>query len=274
VHPVLFHLGPILIPSYGALAALGVLAALFLAQQTARIAGLPMARIWNLCVVGLFAALVGGRVLLIVVNLSDLRRHPAWLLQLAMVHNPLLAVAGALAGGLAAGAYALAQKLPLRSTADVLAAPLAVGLAFEQFGALLAGSGYGVEATGWAAYWSVTYTDSRSGLWSGTPLGIPLHPVQAYAALAFLALTGALLVWLPVRRRPGDVAGVGLMAAAVLVYVTEFWRDPEGRGALLSGAIDLPQLAAVGMVLAGALLLLEWKSRQVRNEAVNGSKAS
>jgi phosphatidylglycerol:prolipoprotein diacylglycerol transferase len=261
VHPVLFHIGLILIPSYGALAAIGVLAALFLAQRTARIAGLPAARIWNLCVVGLFAALVGGRVLLIAVNLGDLRRHPVWLLQLAMVHHPLLIAAGAVAGALAAGAYALAQALPLRATADVLAAPLAAAAAFEQCGALLAGSGFGVEAHGWAMHWAVTYTDGRAGLWSGTPLGIPLHPVQAYSALAFLALAGCLLAWMPSMRQSGEIAGLALMAAAVIVYATEFWRDGEGRGAFFGGAIDGPQFASVLALLAGALLLIEWKKR-------------
>ena len=265
MHPVLFHLGPILIPSYGALTAVGVLLALFLAQRTARIAGLPAAHIWNLCVVALFAALVGARLLLIAVNLGDLRRHPAWLLQLAMVHHPLLAAAGAVAGALAAGAYALRQKLSLRATADVLAAPLAVAAACEQFGALLAGSGYGVEAQGWAAHWAVSYVDPRTGLWSGTPLGIPLHPVQAYAALAFLAMAACLLVWMPRRRPSGEIAGLAMMAAAVIVYVTEFWRDGEGRGAFFGGAIDAPQVASVAALLAGALLLIEWKSRQEMN---------
>ena len=58
-----------------------------------------------------------------------------------MVHHPLLAAAGALAGVGCAAIYARRQKLPFRDTADVLAAPVALGLAFEQLGALLAGLG-------------------------------------------------------------------------------------------------------------------------------------
>ncbi len=104
VDPVLFHLGSILIPAYGASAAVGVLLALFLAQRTARIAGLNAGQVWNLCVVALFAALVGQRLLLVVLNWSDLRLHPAWLLTLAMIHHPLLAAAGALAGAGSRGA--------------------------------------------------------------------------------------------------------------------------------------------------------------------------
>ena len=62
-------------------------------------------------------------------------------------------------------------------------------------------------------------------------------------------------VWLPLERRQGDVAGLWLMGAGVAIYLTELWRDPEGRGSLLHGAIDGPQIAAVLLVLAGALVL-------------------
>ena len=258
MHPVLFHIGAIVIPSYGAAAALGVLLGLFLAARLARVAGVDPNHVWNLCVVALFAALLGSRVLLIVVNWSVVRLHPRWLLGLAMIHHPLLAAAGVLMGATAAVFYARWQHLPARATADALAGPLALGLAFEQWGALLAGSGYGTETT---ARWAVIYTHPLAARWSGTPLGIPLHPVQAYAALAFLTLSLFLCFWLPRRHRRGDVAGLGLLGVGVAVYITELWRDPEGRGQLLGGALDGPQVAGIVLVLAGALVLLRRKRR-------------
>ena len=57
----------------------------------------------------------------------------------------------------------------------------------------------------------------------------------------------------------GDVAGLWLMGTGVAIYITELWRDPEGRGSVLQGAIDGPQIAAVVLVLAGALVLRERK---------------
>ena len=254
MYPVLFHIGSILIPSYGALAALGVLLALLMTQHTAPVAALDCRKVWNLCVVALFAALAGSRLLLVALNWSELRVHPMWLLGLAMIHHPLLACFGALAAGVAAVLYGRWQKLPLWSTADALAAPVALGLAFEQLGALLAGSGYGTET---AARWAVTYTNPLAARWSGAPLGVALHPVQAYAALGFLTLAIFLLFWLPYLRQPGDAAGLLLMGGGVVVFVTEFWRDTEGRGALLSGAVDWPQMAAATLVVVGGLVMLE-----------------
>ena len=59
--------------------------------------------------------------------------------------------------------------------------------------------------------WAVTYTDPLAARWSGAPLGIPVHPVQAYAALRFLTISICLLLLLPSRRQHGDVAGVFLI---------------------------------------------------------------
>ncbi|MGB6742642.1 MAG: prolipoprotein diacylglyceryl transferase family protein, partial [Terracidiphilus sp.] len=153
--------------------------------------------------------------------------------------------------------YARRHQMPLAATADALAGPLSVGLTLEQLGALLAGSGYGTAA---AVPWAVTYTSPLAALWSGTPLGIALHPVQAYAAVAFLALAVVTVAWLPRRRQTGDVAGLWLMGAGAAIYFTELWRDPEGRGAVLHGALDGPQVAAVAMVVVGALVLRERES--------------
>ena len=254
MHPVLFHIGALLIPSYGALAAAGVLLALVLAHRTARIAGVSSSHVWNVCVVALIAALVGSRLLLAALNWGELLRHPLWIFGLATIHSPILAAAGVLMGAAAALFYMGHERMPLASTLDALAPPLVVGLACEQWGALLAGAGYGTETS---VRWAIVYTDSLAQRWSGTPLGIPLHPVQAYAAVGYMLLAVLLLTRLRVRRQAGDVAGMALMGLGVVVYLTELWRDPEGRGQILSGALDGPQVAAVVLVLAGGLVLLQ-----------------
>jgi phosphatidylglycerol:prolipoprotein diacylglycerol transferase len=256
VHPVLIHFGVFIIPSYGAVAALGVLAGLFLAQRTARLAGVNVGHVWNLCVISLFVALAAQRMLLVAINMNDIRRHPSWLLALAMVHHPLLAGTGAATALVTAAVYARRRQLSLWATADVLAAPVALGMAFEQFGSLLAGSDYGIDAQ---IPWAVTYTHPLAAVWSGTPLGIPLHPVQAYAALLYFTLAIFILVWRTATRQQGDLAGIWLMGTGVIVFITELWRDPEGRGVMLNGALDGPQVAAIILVLGGAFMLRERK---------------
>ena len=260
MHPVLFHIGSLVIPSYGATAAAGVLLALMLAMHTARKLGVDPNQIWNLCILMLFAALLGSRLLLVIANWTVLRHHPLWMLSLAMIHHPILAAIGTGIALAVAAAYAHVCHLQFRITADVLAAPVALGLAFEQVGALLAGSGYG---TGSRVPWAVTYTDPLAARWSDAPLGVPVHPVQAYAALGFFAVAVGILLWLPHRHQHGDLAGLFLVASGVILFVTEFWRDPLGRGSLLGGAIRGPQVAGVVLVLAGACMMLESKSQRI-----------
>lgn len=268
MHPVLFQLGPLVVPSYGAVAALGVLLALGLAQWTARASGLSGAasqqnigsrHAWNMLVLAVFAALAVSRLILIVINLSDLRRHPAWLLTVAMVHHPLLAAAGTVGAIAAVLVYVRWFRLPLPVVADCLAAPVSIGLACEQLGALLAGSDYGRES---ADGWAVTYTSPLAARWSGTPLGVPLYPVQAYAAIGALALAILCLAWFKLARRPGDVAGVWLSGLGILIFLTEMFRDWEGRGVLLGGLVDIPQLVGLGLVVAGGVVLLDLKARR------------
>jgi len=261
VYPVLFHIGAVVIPAYGAVAALGVLLALVLAQSTARISGVNPAQVWNLSIISLFAALIGSRLLLVIANWRDLSRHPSWLFGLGMVHHPLVGAAASLCGALAGLAFAHWQKLPFAKTADALAAPLALGLAMEEMGALLAGSGFGTSTT---VRWAVTYNSFLAARWSGTPLGVPLHPVQAYAALADLTIAICLLLWLPFRRQAGDVAGLWMAMTGVAVFFTEFWRDRAGRGSFFGGALDGSQLAAIALVLAGGMVLLERQTLPVR----------
>lgn len=254
MHPILFRIGFLVIPAYGALAALGVLLALALVQRTARLAGFAPTQLWNLCVFALCAALAGSRLVLVALNWTVVRSHPAWLLGLAMIHHPLVAAIGTVFAVAVAVPYARAQRMPLARTADALAAPLALGLAVEQIGALFAGSGYGTETN---VRWAVVYTSPFAQRWSGAPLFVPVHPVQVYAALAFFFIALSLLAWMPHARQPGDLAGIWLVAMGTAVYLTELFRDPEGRGSLINGALDVPQLAAIAAVFAGAIALRE-----------------
>jgi len=256
VHPVLFQIGSLLVPSYGAVAALGVLLALGMAQLTARRTGLHPRHAWNMLVLAVFAALVVSRLLLIVMNLSDLRRHPAWLLAIAMVHHPLLSAVGILGGASAVLAYAGWAHLPLAAVADCLAAPVSLGMAAEQFGALLAGSDYGRESSGAL---SILYSSPLAARWSGTPLGVPLYPVQAYTAIGALLIAAIVSLWMFLPRRTGDIAGVWLVGTGTLLFVTEIFRDWEGRGVLPGGIVDFPQLVGLGMVLCGGLELGDWQ---------------
>ncbi len=212
------------------------------------------------CRAGGLAAAAGA------LNLGDLRLHPAWMLGLAMIHHPLLAAFGVLAAAVAAilygaGSGCLCGEPPTRWPRPWPGSGLrATGRAAGRLGLWNRGQRR-CGALGCHLYAVL------AARWSGAPLGVPVHPVQAYAALAFLTLSIFLLFWLPYWRQAGDGFGLLLLGAGVAVFVTEFWRDPEGRGTIFGGALDGPQCAAVALVVAGGLVMLERKV-PVENRAI------
>ncbi len=261
MHPVLFQIGSLIIPSYGAVAAIGALLALALAQVTAHRSGLDPRHAWNMLVLAIFAGIATSRLLLIVLNLSDLRRHPSWLLAVALVHHPLLSGVGIVGASVAVYIYIRWVGASIRVALDSLAAPIALGCAAEQVGALLAGSDYGRESASATLLKAVIYNSPLAARWSGTPLGVALYPVQGYAAVGALVLAAICLGWLYLPRRTGDVASVWLIGSGTLFFLTEMYRDWEGRGVMLNGLIDAPQLVGLALVLVGGLMLIQWPAR-------------
>ena len=83
MHPVLFNLGNWPVYSYGVLLAAAYLAGLQLAVVRARRAGLDAARIMDFGIYLIIAALVGAKLMLVVVDFNYFRQNPRELLSLA-----------------------------------------------------------------------------------------------------------------------------------------------------------------------------------------------
>ena len=83
MYPELFSIGPITIYTYGVLLAVSYLLGLWLAMRRARKWGLDANRILDLGIYIIIAALVGAKLLLLVVDFDQFSRSPAELLTLA-----------------------------------------------------------------------------------------------------------------------------------------------------------------------------------------------
>jgi len=252
VHPRLFQFGSLAIPTSGVLTAVAIVAALFVARQTARRVGLDAEKIWDLGIAGVITALLAPRLILIFTNWSDFLAHPLWMLGVIGVRSRL-AVGGGMALAIAAmGAFAFFIKLPLRRTLDALAPAFALGLAISSVSAFAAGANFGTPSS---LPWAVTYTKRLASLWYGTPLGTPLHPVQLYAALlelSFFALTFAMIAtrkrWKP---RDGEIMGAWLFLHGTSSFLLNFLR-----GDLAADRFLFSQILAACLVFAGGLLWL------------------
>ena len=249
MYPRLFQFGHIAIPTYGVFAAIALVAALAIAAQTARRLAMDPNKIWNLSLTGIFTALLGSRLLLILFHLQDFLAHPFWMLGVIGIRSRGIFSGGILLALCACLGYIFAARLPLRRTLDCLAPAAALGIAFNSLGELAAGSYYGTPTT---APWGVVYHHGLAALWSGTPLGVRVHPVQLYEALLAFALFAFLWFWLPRRKQDGELAGAFLFLYGASLYFLDFLRGDRAHAEIFSGALTISQLLAIVFVLIGA----------------------
>jgi phosphatidylglycerol:prolipoprotein diacylglycerol transferase len=246
--------GPFPVYSYGVLLAASYLLGLRLAMTRARARGLDAARMLDLGIYIIIAALVGAKLMLLVVE-GRFPTSPADVLSLVQS-------AGVFYGGLIAAIgvafwYIARHGLPFWTTCDVFAPAIALGHVTGRLGCMAAGCCYGRPTD---VPWAVVFTNPLAAANVGTPLGIPLHPTQIYEAGAELLILGLLLA---TERRgrpfPGRTFWAYMLLYAVSRFVIEFYRgDP--RGELLG--VSTSQF--ISLVLAPlSIAMLVWLAKAV-----------
>jgi phosphatidylglycerol:prolipoprotein diacylglycerol transferase len=267
LYPRLLTFGHLVIPTYGALLACAVIAALLLAVALARRLRIDADRVWTLSLLAVASAIVGSKLLLILNNWSSFREDPRLLLSL-----PTLQSGGVFLGGIVLAfavcvPYSLYAKLPLLRTMDVIAPALALGQGIGRIGCLAAGCCYGRPTQ---AGWGLVFTSRFAARTTGVPLGVPLYPTQVFESMASLVICAVLLWLLAHRHRDGEVMGAWLFLYGVARFFIEFYRGDPGRGDLFHGALSVTQLIAAVMVVLGGVL---WSRADARDDAQRSAAA-
>jgi phosphatidylglycerol:prolipoprotein diacylglycerol transferase len=255
LYPRLFQFGHIAIPTYGVFAAIALIAALAMTTHTARRLALDSSKIWNLWLIAIFTTLLGSRLLLILFHLRDFLAHPFWMLGLVTIRSRGIFYGAVALAICACAGYIFATRLPLRRTLDCLTPAAALGIAISSLGAFAAGSDYGSPTD---KPWGVIYKHGLAAIWSGTPLGIRLHPVQFYEALIVFLLLVLLLS--PRSKHDGDQAGTFLFVYGTSLYFLDFYRG--NRSFVFHEALTITQILAITLLLAGAALWIRRNPRR------------
>jgi phosphatidylglycerol:prolipoprotein diacylglycerol transferase len=228
MHPILFEVRGWPIYTYGVLLAAAYLAGLQLAVVRARKFGLDGARVMDLGIYLIIAALVGAKVMLVATDFDAFKANPRELLSLVRAGGVFYGglVAATIVGFVLVGRY----KLPAWRTADAIAPGIALGHVVGRFGCLMAGCCYGRQTD---VPWAITFTDPAATLNAGTPLGVPLHPTQLYDAGAEMVILIILLVS-EKRGRPfaGRTFWLYMLLYAISRYIIEIYRGDD-RGTIL-----------------------------------------
>lgn len=252
MHPVLFEVRGFTVHTYGVLLAAAYLLGLQLAVWRARRAGLDPARVLDLGIAVIFAAIVGAKLLLVVVEWRAIAAEPREIVT-------VLRSGGVFYGGLLlAVPVALwsvrRHHLPTWTIGDLAAPGLALAHAVGRLGCLMAGCCFGRPTD---LPWAVRFTSTYAADAVGVPLGVPLHPTQLYEAGAEIAIFAVLL---GTERRgrvyPGRTFWTYVLLYAAARFVIEFYRgDPRGAVGALSTSqfvsLVLAPLAFVMLVRLG-----------------------
>lgn len=257
MHPILLEVGPLKIFTYGFFLALAFLSAIYVSGREARRLGLPGGRFYDLCFYIVLAALVGSRLVYVLLDLRQFLANPLKIF--ALWEGGLVFHGGVILAVLVAFYYLHRHGMPWRVAFDALGLGMPVGQFFGRLGCFMAGCCYGSPA---GLPWAVTFTDPHSLC----PVREPLHPAQLYEAFLALGVFGLLSVLKTRKRFDGQLLLTYFCLAGLVRFVVEFFRHPgDYRGHMFWGWMPLTQLFALSVaVVSGALLWYFWRRARLQ----------
>ncbi len=243
MHPILLQIGSLKLYTYGFFVALGFIIAIWFTKRNAKFYGVPNQIVSDLFFTVLISALVGARILYVLINLNTYTDN---FLDIFKIWNGGLVFFGGFIGGtLGAIIFLRIKKMDIWKTADVISPGLALGHAVGRFGCLFAGCCYGKSCSLPIA---ITFTNPDSL----APLNIPLHPTQLYMIASNVVL---FLILLAIQRRKrfnGMVFLSYVMLYSVFRSIIEFFRG-DFRGNFFFDFLSLSQ--GIGLLVSCTALV-------------------
>ena len=229
MYPVLFNIGTFQVGTYGLLLSFAFCLALVLSQYLGKRGGIPTKKTFDLAISLLIAGVIGSKILMIIVDLfngTDI---------VDIFDIKYLRAGGVVHGGIISAVIVFFWQskrlgMPIANTMDCLVPSLALGQAVGRLGCFCAGCCYGTVSN---LPWAVTFVDIDTQIISGTPLAVPLHPVQIYSFLSSIIIMVVLLVIFKSRHFVGQVSGCYFVMEGIARIIIEYWRGDIGRGFFL-----------------------------------------
>ncbi len=258
--PVLFHLGPLTVYSFGLMMALGFLAGDYAIRLECKRRGLDPEYSSSMVIVAAIAGIVGSRIYAILDDLPGYLADP-----MSMIFSGAgFVFYGGLIGGLA-GVFLVSRwyRVPFTVTMDLAAPALAIGQSIGRIGCLLSGDGdWGLPSTlpwamsfpraiiGWNSA-TVLKLDDHYRLVSGFFPGVRVHPAPIYESLLYLGVFMILWSMRKTSNPPGRLLYWYFVLAGAVRFVVEFIRINPRVFYGLSEA----QLIAIAMMVLGGIAL-------------------
>jgi phosphatidylglycerol:prolipoprotein diacylglycerol transferase len=277
---------PLAIPvhTYGILVASGFLVAMFLAARAAERTGLNREKVLDLSFGILIAAMIGSRLLFIIVNWDEYAHDLLGIFQ--FWKGGLVFYGGFIGAVLFSFWYMRRNEMPFLQYADALGPTVAIGQALGRLGCFSAGCCWGAACDVHyplaaqfppesLAYQSQVATHAIS---AGAPGTIPIHPTQLYEALGCALIFLFLTYWRSRKRFHGELLALYLMLYAPLRALVETFRGDEERGRVFNFLggwarhawwnLSTSELISIGIFAAGVAIYLTQSRRSAGASAV------
>jgi phosphatidylglycerol---prolipoprotein diacylglyceryl transferase len=235
--PILFNIAGAPIPSFFFMIAVATLATTYYYYWLGKKNGLNGAYILDIGMLGMIAAVVGGRIFHILVEApgyyweDPLRALYFW-------RGGFVSYGGFIGVGLCLFSYLKWRKVNLLEYLDTFAAAAPIVKFFIRVGCLLAGCCYGRPTD---LPWAITFHNHDATAFYYYPY-LPLHPTQIYSMIHALLLFG--IVNLVYRRRsfPGQTLCVLGIFWTLPRTIIEAFRADVDRGVYFDGLLSTAQI--------------------------------
>lgn len=259
MHPILFTIpifGGLRIYTYGVLVATAFALGILWTVHEARLAGINREKILDLAFNIVVSALIGSRILYILVEWRRYLHHPLEIFKIW--EGGLIFFGGLIAAILTSFYYLKKQKLPFFKVADLYMPGVAIGHAIGRLGCLASGCCHGREASGIS--WAITFPDLPYSL---APIGIPLYPVQLMEATAEASIFLLLVLLRRGKKFDGQIFATYLAVYGILRIILEHFRGNLSRAFIIPPWLSASQLISLFLILIAVVSYLKLKRKGI-----------
>ncbi len=220
---------------------------MWVSKLNAKPHGISTETITDIFFVILVSALVGARLLYVLINFNSYKDNLLGIFQIW--NGGLVFFGGFIAAVAACIVYFNKKNLDIWQTADIISPGIAIGHAIGRIGCLFAGCCYGKVCE---LPFAIKFTNADSL----APLGVFLHPTQVYSMISNLILFATLL-WLQKHKRfNGMVFLIYIMLYSLFRSIIEFFRG-DFRGDFIFDFVSMSQGIGFMVSLIAFILLIK-----------------
>jgi phosphatidylglycerol---prolipoprotein diacylglyceryl transferase len=229
---------PFRIYSYGLMILVGVACCYFYASSQFKKLNISADSVWNLIMVVIAAAFVGGKLFLFLENPEQQLNENFQ----AFFSGTGFVFYGSVFCAIPAIYFYLKHiKAPIPISLDIIAVCGALVQGFGRIGCFLAGCCHGKQCP---KAFGMIYTDPNSA----APLNVPLYPTQIIEATWLFALALGLAMYSKRKQFDGQIFAIYIGLNAFVRFFIEYLRGDDERGFLLGGLLSHSQLFALVLI--------------------------